>query len=282
MLLIVHLGLARQEIMLNKERYLQIHSRFYDLLDVESVWFKKLVSFDDYRISSTSAQGPSWMIFHMMANSHTNELLNAINHFCTRARRLKVWFEIFSEMEDEDEKYEVLIEMLEPVFRVTMDYPYAFRSSLIYVSSLLLRETARLLNFPFKDFVDEGINYKTVESFRTLAAAKGWASFDVFLQRLNEINSKEFVKQTQNYRVRWHHRVEPNLEMGLLPTVVRQKEVGRLSYEFGVENPVKLSKILPLLASEYESTVAAFKAFWNLLNDQRLKWQQMCPLSTIT
>ena len=262
--------------MLSKERYLQIHSRFHDLLDEENVWFKKLLSFDDYKILSTLAQGPSWMIFHMMADGHTNELLNGINHFCTRGRRLKVWSAIFNETEDEEEKFEVLIEMLEPVFRITMDYPYALRSSLIYVSSLLLRETARLLNFTFKDFEDREINYKTVEGFRALAEAKGWTSYDVFLQKLGEINSKAFLEQTQNYRNRFHHRVEPNLEMGLLSSIVRQKQKGKLSYEFGVENPVKLSKTLPLLASELEACVEAFKAFWMLLNDQIHEWELKC------
>jgi len=116
-------------------------------------------------------------------------------------------------------------EMVEPLFRVTIDYPYALRSSLIYVSSLLLRETARLLRFTFKDFKDRDITYKTIEGFRPLAEAQGWTGFDMFLQKLSEINSKEFVEQTQNYRNRFHHQVEPNLEMGLLQSVVRQEGI---------------------------------------------------------
>ncbi len=258
--------------MLSKERYLEFHSRFYDLLDEENVWFQKLLSFEQHKIASTSAQGPSWMIFHMMADGHTNELLNGLNHFCTRGRRLEVWSRILNETEDEDEKFGVLLEMVEPLFRVTIDYPYALRSSLIYVSSLLMRETARLLRFTFKDFKDRDITYKAIEGFRPLAEAQGWTGFDVFLQQLSEINSKEFVEQTQNYRNRFHHQVEPNLEIGLLPSVVRQKGKGILSYEFGVENPVKLSKILPLLASQFDACVEGFAAFWVLLNEQIREW----------
>jgi hypothetical protein len=263
--------------MLTKERYLEFHSRFYDLLDEENVWFKKLVSFEQHKIASASAQGPSWMIFHMIADGHTSELLNGLNNFCTRSRRLEAWSRILNETENEDEKFEVLLEMVEPVFRITIDYPYALRSSLIYVSALVLRETARLLRFSFKDFKDRDITYKTIDRFRPLAHAQGWTGFDMFLQKLSQVSSKEFVEQTQNYRNRVHHQVEPNLEMGLLASVVRQKGEGVLSYEVGVENPVKLSRILPLLASHFDACVEAFEAFWVLLNEQIREWTRRCP-----
>jgi hypothetical protein len=265
--------------MLSKERYIQIHSRFYDLLDEEKAWFEKLLPFEAYQIPSTSAQGPSWMLFHMMADGHKEELLNGINHFCTRGRRLSIWSELLREIEDDDEKWEVLMEMVEPVFRITMDYPYALRSSLIYVSALLLRETARLLNFSFKDFRDREIAYKTLETFKPLADSQGWNSFDVFLQKLSAINSKAFVEQTQNYRNRFHHQVEPSLEMGLLSSVRRQIENGKLSYEFGVENPVKLSVVLPLLNSEHDACIEAFQAFWVFLNDQVSQWRLKYPFN---
>ncbi len=264
--------------MLSKEKYLQIHSRFYDLLDKEKPWFEKLLPFDDYLIPSDIVQGPEWMIFHMMAKGHTDELLNGINHFCTRGRRLSVWLQILEEVKEESEKIEVLMEMVESVFRMTMDYPYALRSSLIYVSVLQLRETARLLSFPSKDFEDRDITYKTLEAFQPLANAQGWNSFDVFLQRLCYINSKSFVKQTQNYRNRFHHQVEPYLEIGLLSSVRRKVEKGKRSYEFGVEHPVKVSGVLPLLASEHEACVEALKIYWVLLNDQINVWKLKYPL----
>src|SRR5690348_5125359 len=112
-------------------------------------------------------------------------MLNGLNHFCTRSRRLEVWSRILNETENEDEKFEVLLEMVEPLFRVTIDYLYALRSSLIYVSSLLLRETARLLRFTIKDFKDRDITYKTIERFRPLAEAQGWIGFDIFLEKLS-------------------------------------------------------------------------------------------------
>jgi hypothetical protein len=263
--------------MLPKERYLQLHSRFYDLLNEESVWFGKLLPDGDYQIASTAAQGGGWMMFHMLAEGQTNELLNGINHFCSRARRLSVWAKILEETQDENEKFSAVLEMVEPVFRITMDYPYAFKSSLIFSSVLLLRDTADLLKFSFKEFKDRDITHKTLEAFQPLAAAQGWGSFDVYLQKLSDINSKAFVEQTQNYRNRFHHQIEPHLEVGLLSSVVRKKEEKGLAYEFGVEHPVKLSAVLPLLASEHAACVEAFKAFWSLLVDQVNVWKLKYP-----
>lgn len=264
--------------MLEKDKYLELHSKFYDLLDSETKWVDNLLDHNDYKVSSELVSGPEWMIFHMLLD-HIGTLVNRINTFCTRGRRLSVWTKMLEEIKDDEEKINLVAEVLEPSFIVAINSPYSLQSKLIFLSCLLLRKTAEFLCEPVKNFKEKDINLKTLKEFEELANRQGWSSYNVFIEKLEKINSKDFKEKTQDYRSRSHHRLEPYLEIGLLPSIPRERitkilnergeeeQVTGVSYGFGYEHPIVVSTVMPLLYLELQSCIEAFKAFWDLIND---------------
>ncbi len=83
--------------MLTKEQYLEVHSRFHDLLQNEEVLFNKYLPFDRYEIPASHANGGFWMIFHLMALDFIRELLYEINQFYSTLIKLAAWEKVLKD-----------------------------------------------------------------------------------------------------------------------------------------------------------------------------------------
>lgn len=262
--------------MLSKEQYLDAHSRFYDLLQKEELLFNKYLSYEEYRIPSSYASGGLWMVFHRMASDFISELLSEINQFCSILRNLVTWEEVLKNY-SEDMRFNILVEIVEPISINALNTPYVIKNRFIYVSVMLLRETATLLgrNVECIKFSEEKISFETLNKFECLFEKQEWKSVRSFLDELNRIHAKQYKEGTSDFRNRFHHRLPPKIEIGLSSLVTRtENKNGGITYGVGGEFPLSISKISVSLQSEHESCTEAFKSFWLLLKDLLKIWKE--------
>lgn len=261
--------------LLSKEQYLEVHSRFYDLLQKEELLLDKYLPYKEYEIPSSYASGGSWMVFHLMASDFIRELLNEINQFCSILRNLAAWEEVLKNY-SENMKFNILIEILDPILITALNTPYAIKNRFIYASVMLLHETAILLNRNVKciKFSEENITLKTLKDFKCLFNKQEWKSVSPFLDRVNRIHSKQYRKNTKDFRHKYHHRLPPKIEIGLPSSVTCTANEMSIKYIVGGEVPLSISKILSSLQLEHESCIKAFKSFWLLLGGLLKVWKE--------
>ncbi len=216
--------------------------------------------------------------FHLMASDFIRELLNEINQFCSILKNLNSWEKILKDY-SEGMKFNILIEIINPVCMSALNTPYAIKNRFTYASVMLLRETAILLDRNVKciKFSEENITLKTLKDFECLFKKQEWKSVSSLLGELNRIHSKQYRKNTADFRHKYHHRLPPNIEIGISSLVSRTEDKdGSISYSIGGEFPLPISKLLTSLHSEYEACIKAFQTFWSLLEEQLEIWKQKC------
>ncbi len=122
--------------------------------------------------------------FHLMASDFIRELLNEINQFCSILKNLNSWEKILKDY-SEGMKFNILIEIINPVCMSALNTPYAIKNRFTYASVMLLRETAILLDRNVKciKFSEENITLKTLKDFA---------------DKFNELNQRVYYKYSDS------------------------------------------------------------------------------------
>ena len=233
----------------------------------------KYLSFDQYNIPSDIAQGPQWLIFYLMAQDFTRELLNEVNGFMTDIRSLDAWSKVNDQC-PKDHKVDLSIEILGPASSSTINRIYVVQQRLIYVSCMLLHQTTMIIDPSKKDAAldEERIDINTLSRFNS--ASINIAELESSLRKIN-------IKSFRNFRHSYQHRIPPNIEIGLSPFVTRNnKEKPNISYGLGGQKPLAIKDILPILYEQHEICVSAFHQVWKLLNEQLNIWKRKMPITT--
>lgn len=258
--------------MLPKEKYLELHSMFYDLFVSLPASQAKYFPYDCYKIPSDIAKGIQWFIFHSLAQDFLRELINEINQFLTDIMRLDAW-SMVKEQCLEEYKLDFIVEIFDPVASNTINGVYIVQQRFIYISSMLLHQTKMLID---TDWKERNLDERKID-VTTLEGLKGtFITVKDLINNVKEIVSPEFSEITRNFRNRDHHRVPPNIEIGIPSFVNRRNDgKGNIRYGLGGEQPVKIDNILPSLYKQYQLCSNSFSAFWNLISEQLDIWKRV-------
>jgi len=167
----------------------------------------------------------------------------------------------------EKEKFDLLIEFINPIALMSLDYPYKIKNKIIYSACYLSDECKFLTTNPPVTLLakDKSINYKTLESI-----ASGWSSFEKLKNALVLLNGESYKKQTDNFRNAEHHGIPSSIEMGYTRTFKRlPSKEGSRRYGFGGLPPLSLNVLVDLSKDEHQRGVNAFLAFWLLYEEQK-------------
>lgn len=263
--------------MLNKQVFLEMYSLFYDNFVGLPASQGSCLAFDRYKIPSEAAQGPQWLIFCLMAQELTREVLNEINGFMSDILSLDAWSEVNDQC-PEDSKIDFSIEILAPTASSTMNRVYITKQRLIYVSCMLLHQTKMIIDTNWNDSeLDESkININTIRKFNGVTS--NVAALD---SALRDIDGTNFREKSKNFRNLHQHRIPINIEVGLSTFVTRiDHGNGNISYGFGGQQPLAIRDILPLLHEQHGLCVSAFHQFWKSLTEQVDIWKRERAITT--
>lgn len=263
--------------MLLKAKYLELHSMFYDLFVSLPASQAEYLPYDCCKIPVDIAKGIQWFIFHSMAQDFLRELINEINQFLTDIRRLDAWSRV-KEQCPEEYKFDFIVEIFDPIASNTINGVYIVLQRFIYISSMLLHQTKMLIDTDWKENnLDESrINVKTLEGLKG-----SFITLKDLINNVKEIVSPEFLKITRNFRNLYHHRVPPNIELGISSFVNRRNDgKGNICYRLGGKQPVKIDNILLSLYKQHQVCSNSFSTFWNLIGEQLDIWKRETSNST--
>ena len=206
------------------------------------------------------------MVYSEFLLEHTNQLVNDIHSFRLNLIKLNSWNNVIHKY-SEQEKFNLLVEFLEPLLVFLHDLPYSINNRFIFSLSHLCHQANRYTLDEWKDDLpeDSSIKYKTMNKY-----CSKWEYFDEFLLKLKKLSGDEYLRETNEYRNRLHHRIPIYTEIGISNMMSRKKinDTGEVSYSFGYIEPMPLSKTINLLKQQYIAMCSCFYAYKKLLNYQ--------------
>ncbi len=267
--------------MMEKIEYLEIHSKFYDLLSQTSYPIERYISYDKYDIPTGLAKGPEWLLFTSQAKKFIREILNSINQFYSQIIRLGAWSEVLDQYEDQ-ERFNIVVEIIEPFASHIINSVYMIKGRIAFVVSSLLHHTSCLFDTDWKDTNFKGSKFYFVQVYGWLKKFKEYTGSayktDKLQSSLDQIDDETFRKITKEFRGRFQHMIPPNIEVGLSGMINRiEDKNGNISYGIGGQKPLSLKDILPHLNDQHEKCSEAFRDFWELLQEMLDVWQSERP-----
>lgn len=198
-------------------------------------------------------------------NDFTRELVNSYNQFSYWLTRIQLWESIFAEY-NEDDVEELRYEFTKIPLDFCLQFPYQFRSRLIFCSTQLCYVKAIAAKRIDKSKVknDSEINLSTL-----IEVACNWTCGAALVSAIKAIDSPQFRADTKDYRNKTQHRLAQRLDFGHTAFVERTCLRGaHIGYHFGQNPPIMASEVIPILAAEAEHLIAAFNAYRALVNEQ--------------
>lgn len=208
----------------------------------------------------------AFLVYSEMLNEHARELANSLNEFGRHVRTLEAWANRFSEIEDINLKFDLMLEFVEPVSIVAINLPYVIRSRFIYSTSHLCHQANKIRsddwidNFP----LDKDVWFESADK-----SGATWKRYKKLKLSLEKIAGKDFGRMTSDFRNSYNHRYSARVEFGLSNIVNRLVDHnGKISYGIGQTEPLKLVIIVDQLKQQHSLAMAAFNCYQELIKEQ--------------
>ena len=214
------------------------------------------------------------LIYQLMVNEFTLELINECNHLSRSLLRLSVWEPIL-QSRDEEERIAIRYEFTWPLLLAALQLPYSFRNRLIFSSTKLSLHVGSITGIVPAPKIprDDRINYKSLESL-----SSSFSAIAPLLDSLQNINDNTFLKSTRNFRHRRHHAISPHLDIGILNSINRiPLTPGRTTIAVGFEPPLPSTEAMHALAKQTPKMTSGFLAYWDLVQEHVRILRQQAP-----
>lgn len=225
----------------------------------------RIVRPDDYELPNSYPL--SCLVFGQMASDFTRGLIGEVNRFFIDVHHADCWIQVASKYE-EDTKSILLWEFAEPMLELSVGRPYSIRSHFSFAAVHLLNQlnSHKIKNWKDDLPCDRLIDYKYLTENENKFRAEQ-SHFKDFLDKLAELNEKNFVEATQNFRNLLQHRFRLQFDTGLTPHFERKQTKGGVIYAYKIAPPLNLEALIPALYAQHQKSVEAFKAYWLLVNE---------------
>lgn len=255
--------------MLTKKRFLEINSQFYDAYHKPSKWDTRRISHRLHSIGETESYEMHSFAFYQHLQDNNSSVINKVNSFGIALQKLFAWQGLIAKIPNEEEQFHLIFEEIMPLFQLAMDFPYATKSIIIYSCVDLFCLASRTLKVQIPKFDKYGLKVSTLDLFRPLALNRKWKAFEATYKSLEEIDADKFRIESSYFRIRTHHRIAPQVEIGEKMLLSYWESSDAVGYSIGSEPALPLKKTIPLLASEHAKCCRAYRKFWQLLQEMR-------------
>jgi hypothetical protein len=205
-----------------------------------------------------------WMLYSMMLDEHCRGIANAINELLRYICSLEAWRDVIKDM-DEHNKFEIIVEFINPLATLTINMPYVVRSRFIYSivhlchQCNLTKDSKWVDNLPSED----KIWMKVADNY-----CSKWEGYRKLKKALEKIANRQFDKDTKDFRNKYNHRYSLGIEFGMSEFIKRRVVDGNVSYALGDTAPLKIDQLLPVLNKQHANCLKAFEKYQNLVNEQ--------------
>lgn len=211
-----------------------------------------------------------WMPYNEMLREFSREIANVVNGMLRLIYRLEGW-RLTLEKLDDDDRFEAIIEFIEPFATLALNLPYVIKYRFIFATTHLCHQANRHIDgATWQDDLprDKEIELKFMDKY-----CEKWRSYKKLKLALEKIDNQKFQKNTFDFRNKYTHRFPPHIEIGLTGFGARIKleKNDHPIYGFGGVEPLKLDNIIPLLIEQHEACCSAFMKLHNLIEEHKTR-----------
>lgn len=208
-----------------------------------------------------------WMPYSEMFNEFSQELANIVNDLTRYTHQLAAWRDVV-DMLDDDGKFSVAVEFVDPLATIALNLPYVIRSRFIFATAHLCHQAGRTKVLKgWKDdlAMDNEIYFAQAEKVGGL-----WKKWTKLKTKLERIGDRTYQAKTKDFRNTYNHRFSPRVVVGQTNMVTRlvDAESKKVSYGFGGTDPLTLTLVVELLEEQCQHCYKAFESFQKLVQEQ--------------
>jgi hypothetical protein len=208
-----------------------------------------------------------WMAYAEMFSEFSQELANVVNDLTRYTHQLAAWRDVVAKLDD-DAKFSVGLEFVEPLATIALNLPYVIRSRFIFATAHLCHQAGRTkVPKGWKDDLplDDAIYFEQADK-----AGKPWKKYGKLKTKLERIGDRTYQTKSKNFRNTYNHRFSPRVVIGQTNIVTRHvhPSTKRVTYGFGGTDPLSLELVVELLEEQCSRCYTAFEAFQSLVREQ--------------
>lgn len=211
---------------------------------------------------------PADGIFPMMADDFTRELRNTVNRFYIHIFNGDCWFQI-ARTYPQPKRASLMYEFADSHLELALSKPYALKSHFVHAATHILHRSNRHVD---QGWVDELPHDRQIKMETLIVKGQFWKGFPRFKDALDQLDTMAYRDSTMNFRNRFNHQFELNIDRGLYPFFERRKENGSVVHEYKVAPPLNVEKILPILYEQHSVARSAYESFFALVLEQSAAW----------
>lgn len=205
------------------------------------------------------------MAYSQILSEHSQELSNSTNELYRYIVNLSSWEKVTQTL-DEDFKYELLLEHIDPFSTLSLNLIYAIRSKFIFSTAQLCHQ-ANMVKFKRK-WKDDLPNDEEIYFEHADTVGSSWKEYKKLKLRIEKVGNKKFNEATKYFRNKYNHRYSPGIELGHTEFVKRRVEEGRVSYGMGYTEPLSLALLIPVLTEQYQLILSVYEQYKKLVYAQ--------------
>jgi len=215
-----------------------------------------------------------------MSSEFSQEIANHINALVKTTYRLQAWSELLDGVNDDGEKFDIMIDFVNAPLHYGLGLPYAIEQKFIFSFNHLSHKMRLLLSTSQADDLpeDRRIDEKTLKRFMGDSDVG-----DRLLDAITAISSEDFSLGTMNFRNSFNHRITPGVELGITNLVTRNVITGgtsdpfkeemklldkaplkpgekRVVYGFGGQSPMTLAEVVSALKGKLKLFIPVLNA----------------------
>lgn len=207
-----------------------------------------------------------WMAYSQMLQEVSNEIANSINDLTRYTHQLEAWNAVISPLDD-NKRFEVAHEFIDPLATLALNLPYVIRSRFIFATAHLSNQanSAKLGKTWSDDLpLDDEIFFSAADLY-----GKHWVKYAGLKTRLEKIAGKDMRTATSDFRNTYNHRFSRRIVLGHTNVVTRyvNPATKAVSYGFGGLPPLTLEVVIEQLKLQCTRCYAAFGAFQKLVKE---------------
>ena len=207
------------------------------------------------------------MPYAEMFKEFSQELANIINDLTRYTHQLSAWRDVVEKLDD-DRKFNVAVEFVDPLATIALNLPYVIRSRFIFAAAHLSHQAGRIKGSKgWKDdrALDDEIHFAQAE-----VVGGSWKTWTQLETKIERIGDRTYQAEIKNFRNTYNHRFSPRVVFGQTNMVTRNVDAKteQVSYEFGGTEPLTLKLVVELLEGQCQACYKAFESFQKLVQEQ--------------
>lgn len=203
------------------------------------------------------------MLFHEVGRDLLRQLANITNEFYRYLVQLDAWRPIYMGVSKE-EKHDLLLDHIRPLTVLCLNAPYSIRGRIVHATCTVSQHARHFIDWP-DGKPDWTGGHADMTTAKRLTAP--WKSWPGLAAAIGAMAHEDFTAATSNFRNEHHHGHPRSIELGYV-SAIRRLPGDRESWSMGERGPLSIEDLIPPLVQEHKYSVAAFRAFRALVEEQ--------------